>query len=256
MIQVKVKQFDYVQLADSGQAFRMMEDGTCIAMDKVCRVIGNTIECPKDDNAFWKEYFDLNTDYSKFIKAIDKKDKFLTAAADFGFGIRILKQDPWEMLITYIISQRRSIPSIKTCVERICKKWGKKLTGTKYYSFPTPKQLSKATMDELLECGLGYRAEYVYLATKLVASGQLKLEDLAKFSYDELIEELLKLKGVGIKVANCVALFGYHKIEAFPVDVWIARIEDQHYKGHFPVDKYPGFAGVLQQYMFYFVRKN
>jgi len=256
MIEIKTKQFDYTQLADSGQAFRMMEDGTCIAGSKICKVVGKTIECPEEDNEFWLEYFDLNTNYSKYIKAIDKEDKFLTSAADFGYGIRILKQDPWEMLITYIISQRRSIPSIKTCVERICKGWGKKIPHCAYYSFPTPKQLSKASMEDLLECGLGYRAEYVYLATQKVASGELQLDELKKLSYYELVDTLMQQKGVGIKVANCVALFGYHKIEAFPVDVWISRIEQMHYCGHFPVEKYEGFAGVLQQYMFYFIRKN
>lgn len=256
MFQVKKKQFDYLQLAESGQAFRMMDDGTCISMDKLCKVDGFTVNCPDEDNAFWEAYFDLKTDYSRFIRSIDENDEFLSKAADFGRGIRILKQDPWEMLITYIISQRRSIPSIKTCVERLCKGFGKKIKGTCYYSFPTPKQLSKASMEDLLKAGLGYRAEYVFLATKAVCDGSLNLNDLKELSYEELIDSLLKLKGVGIKVANCVALFGYHKIEAFPIDVWISRIQNQYYSGRFPVEKYPGFAGVLQQYMFYFVRKN
>lgn len=254
MIKVKAKEFDFVQLKDSGQAFRMMDDGVCIAMNKLCKVSGKIIECPDKDNEFWTNYFDLKTNYGHFIDAIDKKDKFLSQAADFGYGIRILRQDPWEMLITYIISQRRSIPSIKTCVERLCKSYGKKLSGG-YYSFPSPKELSKATMDELLAAGLGYRAEYVYLATKAVASGEFRLEDLHNLNYEELVESLKSLRGVGDKVANCVALFGYHRIEAFPIDVWIARTVDQHYGGHFPLEKYEGFAGVMQQYMFYFARK-
>lgn len=261
MIKVKAKEFDYYQLSESGQAFRMMADGSCFSMEKACRVLsldgGIAIECPEKDNEFWINYFDLKTDYGAFIKAIDPSDEFLSAAADFGKGVRILRQDPWEMLITYIISQRRSIPSIKTCVERICNKWGKPIKGFKgYNSFPTPKQLSKATMEELLECGLGYRAEYVWLATKSVVSGQLDLDSLVGASYETVMNALLPLKGVGVKVANCVALFGFHCIEAFPVDVWIARVEEQHYGGHFPVEKYNGFAGILQQYMFFFARKS
>jgi len=256
MFNVKVKEFNYEQIADSGQAFRMFTDGTVISRNKMCKVEGKSILCPDEDNDFWYDYFDLNTNYAKYINSIDKNDQFLTAAADYGRGIRILKQDKWEMLITYIISQRRSIPSIKTCVERLCKMYGKKIKGSSYYSFPSPKELSNANMDELLQAGLGYRAEYVYLAAKAVYSGALDLDSLSNLSYEDLVESLMKLKGVGIKVANCTALFGYHKIEAFPIDVWISRVCDQYYGGHFDVDKYPGFAGILQQYMFYFVRNN
>ncbi len=254
MFEVKEKEFDYEQIAESGQAFRLYPDGICIANDKRCIVKGRLIECPEADNDFWKHYFDLETDYSRFIESIDPSDRYLSAAADFGRGIRILNQDSWEMLITFIISQRKNIPAIRSAVEAICRCRGTKKDG--YYAFPTPEQLASASMDELRGCGLGYRTEYVYLAAHSVAENPSILSDLKEISYDEIIEALLKFKGVGAKVANCVALFGYHKIEAFPIDVWIKRVLDEHYGGVFPIEKYKGYAGVMQQYIFYFARKN
>lgn len=254
MIIVKSKEFDYEQIALSGQTFRMDAEGNCFALDKHCRVEGNKIICPEKDNDFWTEYFDLKTDYSKFIKAIDKKDEFLLSASNFGRGIRILRQDPWEMLITFIISQRKNIPAIKSSVEAICKRWGSKKDA--FYAFPTPKQLAKASLDELRECSLGYRDEYIKLAAEFMCENPDYLSSLEGLSYEALMEQLLKFKGVGVKVANCVALFAYHKIDAFPIDVWISRVLEQYYKSGFPFERYKGFAGVMQQYMFYYIRSN
>ena len=235
-------------------------DGVVIAGDKCCRVEGKTVICPDEDNSFWMHYFDLETDYGYFIDRIDEEDSYLTAAADFGKGIRILNQDPWEMLITFIISQRKSIPAIKSSVEALCRKWGKAMTDREvninYFSFPTPNQLAKASLEELRSCGLGYRDEYIYLAAQTVMQDPDLLRELAFKSYDEIMAELLKFRGVGAKVANCVALFGYHKIEAFPIDVWIQRVLDMYYQSGFPFERYKGFAGVMQQYIFYFVRKS
>lgn len=260
MFEVKCKEFNYDVIADSGQAFRMGADGVVIAGDKCCRVDGRTVVCDDADNDFWIHYFDLENDYSAYIRKIDKKDKYLSAAADYGRGIRILNQDPWEMLITFIISQRKNIPAIKSSVESICKKWGteryNKIVNIKYYSFPTPKQLSKASIEELRSCGLGYRDEYIYLAAQTVDQNPDLLSALAGKSYEDIRDELLKFRGVGIKVANCVALFGFHKIEAFPIDVWIQRVLDMYYANGFPFERYKGFAGIIQQYIFYFVRKN
>ena len=260
MFDVKCKEFDYDVIADSGQAFRMGSDGVVIAGGKCCRVEGRHITCPDEDNSFWMHYFDLETDYGYFIDRIDEEDSYLTAAADFGRGIRILNQDPWEMLITFIISQRKSIPAIKTSVEAICRNWGNNITdefvNINYFSFPTPDQLAEASLDELRGCGLGYRDEYIYLAAKAVKQNPELLSGLVGKSYDEIVTELQKFRGVGAKVANCVALFGYHKIEAFPIDVWIQRVLDMYYGNGFPFDRYKGFAGVMQQYIFYFVRKS
>lgn len=249
-----IKNLDIGQIADSGQVFRfnLIRDNVyeLIAGDK--RLVIDTRKEIKFPDKFWEHYFDLETDYAKFIAAVPKTDKFLTAATRCASGIRILNQDPWEMLISFIISQRKSIPAIKTSIEKLCEKFGTKKQG--YYAFPTPKQLAKASLDELLDCSLGYRAPYIYECAKRVASGEYDLKAYGKLSDDELREALMDIKGVGIKVANCVMLFGYHRIGAFPVDVWIQRVVDEHYGGNFPLKRYDGFAGVIQQYMFYYGR--
>ena len=250
-------------IADSGQCFRMYEeDGRflVIAREKHCYAYHSgedetVFECPDDDNDFWKEYFDLDTDYKAFRDSVDPDDTFLLKAVEYGKGIRILRQDPWEMLITFIISQRRSIPSIRTCVERICTRWGSR-TDDGIYSFPSPDELSCASIAELCECGLGYRAEYVYLAAKAAAEGTIDIEHLKELDDCSLLAALMDLRGVGTKVANCVSLFGFHRIGAFPVDVWIDRVQKQYYQGRFPVEKYEGYAGIMQQYIFYSARNS
>ncbi len=122
------------------------------------------------------------------------------------------------------------------------------------FAFPTPEQLSKATPEELKACALGYRAPYISEAAIAVCKGDLVLEELDNLCYEDLMKALLKIKGVGPKVANCIALFAYHQISAFPVDVWIKKVLDEHYGGSFPLEKYPACAGVLQQYLFYYAR--
>jgi len=269
MFTVNIPDFDILKIADSGQCFRMkriestdiLETWLIIAIDKYCYIKADPfkhsylIDCPNEDNMFWAYYFDLNTDYAHYRNSVDANDAFLSASVEFGTGIRILHQSPWEMLITYIISQRRSIPSIKTCVERLCTKYGHEITKG-VYSFPTPEELSRASLEDLSECGLGYRAEYVYLATQGVLTGEINLLSYDNLSDDELVKALKAIKGVGDKVANCVALFGYYRIAAFPIDVWIDRVQKQYYMGRFPVELYEGYAGVMQQYMFYFIRNN
>jgi N-glycosylase/DNA lyase len=196
----------------------------------------------------------METDYEALIDSIDPDDVYLTAAAEFGRGIRILKQNPWEMLITFIISQRRSIPSIKTCVEALCRRWGRPI-GDGLYAFPTPEELACASICELSGCSLGYRAEYVYLAAQGVGSGEVDLSAMEKMPDAELFAALTALRGVGPKVANCVSLFGFYRTGAFPIDVWIDRVLKEHYPDGFPMDRYEGFAGVMQQYMFFAARK-
>ena len=264
MLKILNEDLDIKKIADSGQCFRMFEReegkwqfaaGSKLTDALVLPSSEVIIDCPSNDDSFWHEYFDLDTDYKGYRNSVDPDDSFLSAAVSYGKGIRILRQDPWEMLITFIISQRRSIPSIKTCVERICRKWGDPLAND-IYSFPEPSQLAKASLEELSECSLGYRAEYVYLAAKAVYSGELDLESLKGSGDNELMETLLSLRGVGVKVANCVSLFGFHRIAAFPVDVWIDRVQKEYYGGRFPVEKYDGYAGIMQQYIFYYARKR
>ena len=211
--------------------------------------------CPEEEfDSIWQDYFDLETDYSCYISSVDQGDSYLKKAAEYGKGIRILKQDPWEMIITFIISQRKNIPAIKACVEKLCLRWGKEIKEG-FHAFPTPEELSEASLADLSDCSLGYRAEYVYLAAKAVREGNLDIYRLESLSDEDLYSELLKLKGVGAKVANCVSLFGFHRIAAFPIDVWIDRVQRQFYNGKFPVERYEGFAGIMQQYIFYYARK-
>ncbi len=262
MITYDIDQLDIRKIADSGQTFRMedISDASgdrfrCIALDKICTVGNGIIDCTEEDENFWKDYFDLDTDYESMTDHIDPDDAYLCGCAEYGRGIRILRQDPWEMLITFIISQRRSIPSIKTCVERLCSRYGR-LIAEDTYAFPTPDELSEAGLEDLSDCGLGYRSEYVYLACRDVCSGALDLDALRSMPDSIVFERLLALRGVGPKVANCVCLFGFHRISAFPVDVWIDRVLKEHYPCGFPMDRYNGYAGVMQQYMFYAARKK
>lgn len=250
-----IRNFDIQQIADSGQIFRFnrIDDSHYELIAGNRRLLIDTDKEMDFPDRFWWNYFDMDTDYSAFIDSVPESDKFLSAAVRCASGIRILNQDPWEMLISFIISQRKSIPAIKTSIEKLCSSFGTDMGG--YYAFPTPKQLAKAEMVELEECSLGYRAPYIYECARRVASGEYDIEAWKKLDDDALREALMSIKGVGIKVANCTMLFGYHRIGAFPVDVWIKRMEDEHYGGAFPVEKYPGYAGVMQQYLFFYGRR-
>ena len=128
--------------------------------------------------------------------------------------------------------------------------------NSEFFAFPTPKGLANASPDELNACSLGYRSPYIEATTKTVYRGDIDLEALSGLNDNELLAALMSLKGVGIKVANCVALFGYHRIAAFPIDVWIKRMIDEHYAGEFPLKLYDGYAGVIQQYIFYYGRES
>ena len=156
------------------------------------------------------------------------------------------------MLVTFIISQRKNIPAIRACVETLCSRYGEPIGTT--YAFPTPAALAEADEEALRACALGYRAGYVLAAAQMADAGTLDLSALVSLEDDQLAESLMTVPGVGVKVANCVSLFGYHRIAAFPRDVWMNRVIHEHYRGRFPLYRYKGFAGVMQQYLFYYAR--
>ena len=220
----------------------------------------------KDFDDIWHRYFDLDRDYNKIILSIDKKDRYLTTAAAFGYGIRILRQDIWETVISYIISQRRSIPSITTSVERISKLYGNKIVIPRlndpfvkplydeYYSFPTIDEMKKATLADITATGVGYRADYIMSAIEDFSSGKITPELLESKNDDDAYEILTSMRGVGKKVANCIMLFGLGRCGRFPIDVWIERIVDRYYGGRFCEERYPGTCGIMQQYMFFYER--
>lgn len=253
---------DLGQIAASGQCFRMTAcaDGwwrvcaadACVYVrqqgDRLC------FDCtPEEFAATWRPYFDWDTDYAAMLAAVDPADAYLSAAAAYGSGLRILRQDLWETLITFVVSQNNNIPRIRGAVEALCRGWGQPRTdsrGQTYYTFPGPDALARAGLDELRAAGLGYRDRYV----SAIAQGGFDAAAVAALPSDAAYGALLALPGVGKKVADCVRLFGLHDLSAFPVDTWIRRLCAAHYGGAFPKERYAGFAGVIQQYLFFYGR--
>lgn len=254
--------FNLKQIALSGQCFRMTETGggvfEIIAKErwlraKQCRDTVFFFCGRQEFESCWKKYFDLETDYEAIIRKIDSSDAYLCRAAQRGKGIRILRQDLFEMIITFLISQQNNIPRIRRCIENICCRYGRLCRtpeGREYCGFPKPEALAGASEQELLECNLGYRGKYVLDTAARIADGRFSLEELQKMDKAKAQEKLTELYGVGKKVAACAALFGLHRLDAFPVDTHIRQAVEKHYPGGFP-EKYREFQGVLQQYIFY-----
>ena len=289
-IKVRLDFFDLGQIADSGQAFRMLplaeeslhaggfEQGYHVisgpyyleVFQKGCDFV---FCCTSEAFEYWEGFFDLNTDYGEMLAAIGPEDIYLSSAAKYGCGVRILRQDVWEMIITFIISQQKTIPKIREAIELLSTMYGTayvNFRGETYYSFPTPEQLAVASEDELRALKLGYRAKYIYRTCQDAVGGRLDLSRLATLDYSEAMNCLMSLYGIGEKVANCVCLFGLHHIDAFPVDTWIQKILLREYfrpeyeklpktklfttiiQEHFGM--YKGFSGVMQQYIFFYER--
>jgi N-glycosylase/DNA lyase len=252
-------------IAESGQCFRLNSNSkggyTLVANGHVLHLAetdgGCLLDCTQAEfDALWRDYFDLDTDYAAIRAETNPADAFLQRACGYGAGIRMLRQDPWEMLVSFIISQRKNIPAIKFCVEALCSRYGEPIEskGERYFAFPTAERLAALDEAHFLACSLGYRAKYVLSAARMIASGTLDLSAIASLDDNALYSALLTVSGVGEKVANCVMLFGYHRLNRFPRDVWINRIEAREYGGAFPTERYPDSAGALQQYIFYYAR--
>ena len=184
------------------------------------------------------------------------RSNFLRSAIQYGHGIRILKQDPWETLVSFIISQRKSIPAIRTSIEKLSCLCGNKIETAQgdFYSFPIASEVAKLSEAELASCSLGYRGKYISQLAKNVANESLDLYAIGDLEDNELLDFLLGIYGVGIKVARCTMLFGYHRLDSFPEDVWIKRALEHAYPEGFPYERYKGYNGVLQQYIFYYMR--
>lgn len=283
-------QFDLKQTAESGQCFRMTPCApgvwSVVSGERYLEISQDAstfyFDCPDKDYPFWVNYFDLDTDYGAYIASVRKRDSYLTAAAGAGSGIRILRQDVWEMIVTFIISQQRTIPKIREAVEALSCRYGVRRetvlsggAGRVYYTFPTPEQLGRASLDELKALKLGYRAAYISRICEDALQGRLDLDKLSGMDYERAFEYLTGFYGIGAKIANCVCLFGLHHIDAFPVDTWISQILMEHYypknpKKYRALPKsrlyealirdyfggYQGYAGVMQQYIFYYERKE
>ena len=264
MVVKKITNFSLEQIARSGQCFRMSrrEDDFFDIISGSrwmgARQSGETCEflCTEEEfSEFWEDYFDLKQDYGEYISRIDKEDVYLNAAVKLAGGVRILRQDIWEMIVSFLISQQNNIVRIRRCIENICEAYGnpvKNGRGEVYFTFPEPEALAGLEEDALKACNLGYRSKYVVRAARSVAEGRFDLEQLGTLPYEKAKEELLKLFGVGVKVADCICLFGLHHLEAFPVDTHISQALKKYYGDGFPMEKYRGIQGVIQQYIFYY----
>ncbi|MHC1786791.1 MAG: DNA-3-methyladenine glycosylase [Christensenellales bacterium] len=263
MIDVVIPGFDIALTADSGQCFRFLklspDNFRLIALGRRLDigVLGEdrfAFSCTRGEfDTLWSPYFDLQEDYLRFRSLIPRDDAFLGAALRYAGGLRILRQAPFETLISFIISQRKTIQAIKGCVEALSRRFGDRI-DEESFSFPGPEGLAKADLASLLACGLGYRSRYILATSRSVWEGRIDLEALSLLQDDALHLALCGLDGVGDKVAQCVMLFAYHRLAAFPRDVWVNRVIDREYGGSFPEHLYKGHAGVIQQYMFCYGR--
>ena len=258
-----VYDLDLAQTLDCGQSFRWTEreDGSFsgIAFGKYVKVrlenntlyIENTTKA--DFEKIWYDYFDLSLDYGKIREEISRLHPVLCEAAKYAPGIRILRQEPYEALCTFIISQNNNIKRIKGIVQRLCESFGEKIEGG--YAFPTAEKMSFLSTDDLAPVRAGFRNRYLVDAAQKVASGEVDLEKCRTCDYDEARAELMKITGVGVKVADCTLLFGLHRIEAFPIDVWMKRAMEKLFPDMKP-DDFGEYAGIAQQYIFHYSRMH
>lgn len=254
-IYLKRQDFDLAQTLDCGQAFRWSEiaggySGT--ALNKPLTITdsaesADTIvlhDTTEDDFLnFWANYFDLYTDYSE-LKRRFSEDETLRAACKFAGGIRLLRQNPWEALCSFIISQNNNIPRIKGIISRLCEMCG---------GFPEPSLLAVKTPDDLAPLRAGFRARYIIDAAQKVSSESISLEEVRKLPLAAAEKKLMEIVGVGIKVADCTLLYGLWRTDAFPVDVWIKRVLAEYYPNGFPAE-FDDTRGIAQQYLFHYIR--
>ena len=277
-----VNSFELKDIFDCGQCFRWneQEDGSYIG------VFGNNVLnvkkesnkitfegiCDGEIKKIVEDYFDLNRDYEKIKEQLSKIDENMKVSIEYGKGIRILNQDLWETIISFIISANNNIPRIKGIIERLSKKYGNEIEykGDKYYTFPTAEQLKNVAVEEYRELGLGFRDIRLYETTKMILEKQVDLENM-KNNQDtiEVRDELLKLSGIGPKVADCILLFSdLKRFEVFPIDVWVRRVmndlyikqEDETKVSKKQIkkianEKFGNLAGLAQQYLFYWRRE-
>ena len=260
--------FDLDAIARSGQCFRWEktpDSAYRIPHGKKCLYIRPegketySLDCSGDEfENIWSAYFDLKEDYRTVRERIDpNRDPFLSRAAESCRGIRILRQDLWEVLITFIISQNRNIPAIARSVDILCSLAGDACVdsrGREFFTFPAPESIAAMSGEALDACHLGYRDRYVRASAEAVSTGNFSLSALEELDDEQAMSELCSLPGVGVKVASCVALFGLHRLDSFPVDTWIRRVLKNEYPEGYPRQEYSPYNGVYQQYMFAYYR--
>lgn len=261
---VSSEYFDIAATLECGQVFRYRRnaDGsyTVHSLDKKCDLRYNAngeVEITTDEPEYFKKYFDLDEDYGKIATTLAALPE-LTAAVAFGKGIRILRQDFAEAVFSFIVSANNNIARIKGIIERLAAAYGNNMGD--YYAFPTPEELQKATVADLKALGLGYRAEYIYETARSFPG--VKSEIAAITDAETAHKALLKLKGVGPKVADCIVLFGLHLTRSYPVDTWIFKasstqeLDTPKKVRDYYLDRYGDYAGFAQQYIFYYARSG
>ncbi len=257
--------FNVKQTLECGQIFRFNVVGDCAVVysqDKMAKIYtyADRIEIETKHEDYFYHFFDFDRDYAE-IKRVLSQDKMLGDAVNYGYGIRILNNDTYEMIISFIISANNNISRIKKSIEYLCSHFGKNMG--EYYAFPTLEELKRATIEDFRLAGLGYRAEYMYDTVQRLTEKDIK--DLKTMDTKSQFEYLLSLKGIGEKVANCIMLFGLGVKNVFPVDTWINKVYNDIYNKNENnrskitkelTDKYNDLSGYAQQYFFYYYRDN
>lgn len=256
-----VTNFTLSETLDCGQAFRWSETekdiwqgvafGRFLKIGSKNNVITLFDTTNEDFELIWKDYFDLDRNYAEILSVLSDNE-VLKSAGEFAGGIRILRQEPWEALCSFIISQNNNIPRIKGIVERLCENFGEEIKQG-VYSFPTAEKIAALTLEDLALLRSGFRAKYILDAAKKIASGEIILDSLRDMPLDLARAELIKIYGVGEKVADCTLLFGLSHIDAFPKDVWIKRAVEKLFDGVLP-ECTKGYEGIAQQYIFHYAR--
>ena len=256
-LEISAEDFDLEQTLDCGQCFRWdrQENGSYqgVAFGKKLLLVqdGSFIlfkgASPEDFQKIWRSYFDLDFSYSSVRKQLSAIHPVLKEACAFAPGIRILRQDPWEALCSFIISQNNNIPRIKGIIARLCAGFGEN------DGFPSPEVLAPLDVEDLAPLRSGFRAKYILSAARLVSTGEVDFTAVSSLPLDEARDMLMKIHGVGRKVADCALLYGFHRLDAFPMDVWMRRAMDALFPGISPQD-FGSYAGLAQQYIFHYSR--
>jgi len=263
VVVTEVNHFNLAETLDNGQAFRWRvdEEGTFSGIAHGRRLDVELMDgnltlknvTLSEFDTIWKDYFDLNRDYSVLRNMFNNCDNMVKALA-FSPGLRLMRQDTWEMLISFILSQNSNIPRIKQMIALLCQHFGRPIAGsTTDFAFPTPQALASLCESDLAPIKTGYRAPYIIDAAKRVAGGMLDLNEPSHMPTAEVREALLSVHGVGPKVADCVLLFGFGRLECFPLDVWMKRVMVTLYPSGFP-SELSEYAGIAQQFLFHYAR--
>ena len=263
---IGMDEFDLAKTFECGQCFRWDagEDGSYsgVALGRAARIrsSGNSIfiSCTAEEfETVWRDYFDLDRDYPAIRRQLSADD-FMRKASDYGAGIRILKQDGWEALCSFTISQCNNIPRIKKIIASLCRNFGDKIEmgGDTYFSFPTAGRIAALDEESLAPIRCGYRSAYILNAAKAVASGEIDLDALARGTPGAARASLKRLHGIGDKVADCALLYGLNMLDSFPIDVWMKRAVSKYYGSGFDAGVFSPHAGIAQQYLFYYTRNH